>query len=139
VLAVDGKQQPSTPRLRRERELARRDETLLVRERKRDAALERPESRRETREADDGVQHDIGLGAVEQLGQVAPDLRQRREAVDRLGAGRGRDKFEPGVGRDDLERLAADRARRPEKGDPRHLLEVYDWIPPADYVKARIV
>src|SRR5439155_6953971 len=40
VLAVDGQEQPSTPLPRRQRQLARRDEAFLVRERERDTALE---------------------------------------------------------------------------------------------------
>ncbi len=32
-------------------------------------------------EADDGVQHDVGLGFLQELREVAADLRQRREAV----------------------------------------------------------
>ena len=53
VLAVDGQQQAPAPLPRRERELAGGDEALLVRERERDAALERPERRADAREADD--------------------------------------------------------------------------------------
>ena len=62
MLAVDRQEQPSPPLLRCERELAGSDEALLVGERERDAALERPERRREAREADDGVQDDVRLG-----------------------------------------------------------------------------
>ena len=94
VLAVDRDQRASAPLLRRERELAGGDEALLVRERERDAALERPHRRREPGEADDRVQHEVGLGALEQLGQVAPGLRQRREPVDRLRARRRGDELE---------------------------------------------
>ena len=57
-------------------------------------ALERPEGRRQAREADDCVEDDVRLGALEQLGQVAADLRQRREPVDGLRAGRGGDELE---------------------------------------------
>ena len=104
----------------RERELAGGDEALLVRERERDAALERPHRRREPGEADDGVEHEVGLGALEQLGEVAADLRERREPVDRLRARRRGDELELGVRVDHLDRLAPDRAGRAEQGDPLH-------------------
>jgi hypothetical protein len=84
VLAVDRQQQPSSPLPGRERELSRRDEALLVGERQRDPALERPERRRQPGEPDDRVQDDVWLRALEQLGRVAADLGVRREAVDRL-------------------------------------------------------
>ena len=120
VLAVDRDQLAPAPLLRRERELAGGDEALLVRERERDAVLERPHRRREPGEADDGVQDDVGLGALEQLGRVAADLRQRREPVDRRRARRGGDELELGMRVDHLDRLAADRAGRAEQGDPLH-------------------
>ena len=78
------------------------------------------------READDRVQDDVRLGAVEQLGEVAADLCQRREPVDRLRARGGRHQLELGVRADELERLAADGARGPQEGDCSHLLEVYE-------------
>ena len=53
VLAVDRDQEPSSPLSRAERELAGRDEALLVRERERDAVLERPERRANACESDD--------------------------------------------------------------------------------------
>ena len=99
MLGVDRQQQPSSPLLRCERELARGDEALLVREREIDAGLERPEGRRQAGEADDGVQDDIGLSALEQLREVASDLRQRRQAVDGLRAGGGGDELELRVAR----------------------------------------
>ena len=86
VLAVDRQQPPSAPLASGEREVTGGDEALLVREREVDAALERPDRDRQAREADDRVQDDVRLGAVEQLGQVAPGLRQRREPVDRRAA-----------------------------------------------------
>ena len=104
----------------RERELAGGDEALLVRERERDAALERPHRRGEAGEADDRVQHDVGSGALEQLGQVAAGLRERREAVDRLRARRRRDELELRVRADHLDRLTPDRPGRAEQGDPLH-------------------
>ena len=60
--------------------------TLAPDQGERDTVLERPERRRQAREADDRVEHDVGLRALEKLGQVAPDLRQRGEPVDRLEA-----------------------------------------------------
>ena len=99
MLGVHRQQQASSPLLRGERELARRDEALLVREREIDAGLERPEGRRQAGEADDGVQDDVRLGTLEQLGEVAADLRQRRQAVDGLRAGSSRDELELRVSR----------------------------------------
>jgi hypothetical protein len=83
VLAVDGQEPPPSPRLGGERELAGGHEALLVRKREIDAPLERPERDRQPGEADDGVEHDVVLGTLEQLGRVSSDLSQRREAVDR--------------------------------------------------------
>ena len=67
VLESTGSSKSSTPLLRGECELARGDEALLVREREIDARLERPQCCRQAREADDGVQDDVRLGALEQL------------------------------------------------------------------------
>src|SRR4051812_11544451 len=121
VLAVDRKDAAAAPFLGGERELARRDETLLVREREVDAVLERPERRVHAREADDGVQHDVGLRALEQRDEVAADLLQRRvDVVERRRAACGRAELEPWMRLDDLDRLAADRARGAEEGDPFH-------------------
>ena len=69
-------------------ELAGGDEALLVRERERDAVLERPERRVDAGEADDRVEDDVRLAALEQLGRVAADLDVldavlRRELVER--------------------------------------------------------
>jgi hypothetical protein len=83
VLAVDGKQSAAAAHLRGEREVARGDEALLVRKREVDAALERPQRRRKPGEPDDRVQHEVRLRPVEQLREVAADLRVRRKAVDR--------------------------------------------------------
>ncbi len=65
MLAVDRKQQPSTPLPRAQREIARGNETLLVRERERHTVLERPQRRPDAREPDDGVEHEVGLGRIE--------------------------------------------------------------------------
>ena len=97
MLAVDRDQRASPALARRQRELARGDEALLVRERERDAVLERPHRRGQPGEAERRVEDDVGLGALEQLGRVAADLRQRREAVDRRRAGGGGDELERGV------------------------------------------
>src|SRR2546421_1739303 len=120
VLAVEGEQQPSPAPPRLERELPRRHEALLVREREVDPALERPERRGKAGEADDGVQDEVGLSALEQLGEVAADLGQRRQPVDRLGAGRDGHELELRMCLDDLERLPADRAGGAEERDPPH-------------------
>ena len=101
-------------------QLACRDEALLVRERERHPALERPERSRQPGEADDRVEDDVRLGALEQLGQVAAHLRQRRQAVDRLRARRRGDELELGVRGDDLERLPPDRTGGTQEGDALH-------------------
>ena len=59
--------------------------------------LERPERRGQAGEADDRVQDDIRLGAVEQLGEVAPDLGERRETRRRAASPTLRHELEPGV------------------------------------------
>ena len=93
VLGIDREQEASPTLLRRERQVARRDEALLVRERERHASLERPERRTDSRKADDGVQDDVGLGALEELGQVAAcldvlDAVSRSELLEAARAGR---------------------------------------------------
>ena len=65
MLAVDRQQSASTPLKRREREVAGRDQALLVREGQVDAVLERPERGRQPRETDNGVQDDVRLRALE--------------------------------------------------------------------------
>ena len=122
VLAVDREQQAAPAALRGDRELAGRDEALLVRERERDAALERPERRPDAGEADDRVEDDVGLARVEELGGVAADLDvldavRGREVVERLRARRERAQLELRAALHDLERLAADRAGRTEESD----------------------
>jgi hypothetical protein len=71
--------------------------------------LQCPEGRREPGEPDHGVEDEVGLGPLEQLGQVTADLGDGREAFDRLGARRRGAELQLGMGRDDLERLAPDR------------------------------
>ena len=125
VLAVDGQQEPPTPRLGGDRELAGGDEALLVCERERDPRLERPERRLDAREPDDGVQHDVGLAPLEERHGVAADLHVLdvvvgSEVVKWRRAGLECAEGEIGVGRDDLHRLAADRAGGPQERDTSH-------------------
>src|SRR5256714_586201 len=124
VLAVDRQEEASAVGVGSPGQLAAGDEALLVREREVDAVLEAPERRPQAGEADDGVQDEVGRGALEQLGEVAADLRERREPVDRLRPRRGGDELELRMGLDDLERLPADRAGGPEERDPSHSVEV---------------
>ena len=87
--------------------------------------LERPERRAHACEADDGVEDDVGLAALEQLDRVAADLDVldavlRRELVERRRARLERAELELGMRGDDLDRLTADRARRAEECDASH-------------------
>ena len=82
--------------------------------------LERPERRRQPGEADDGVEDDVRLGALEQRGQVAADLRGRTPcsaASPSIGVEpeASAHELELGMRVDDLERLAADRAVAPSR------------------------
>ena len=70
MLAVDGKEEPTAPPPGSDGQIAGRDQALLVRQRERDAALERPQSGSDAREADDRIQDQIGLGGVEELESV---------------------------------------------------------------------
>src|SRR5512146_1929278 len=81
MLAVHRQDTAAAPLARCEGELPGGDEALLVRESEVDSALERPERRVDPREPDDGVEDDVGPGALEKLGQVAADLLQRRVDV----------------------------------------------------------
>ncbi len=72
MLAVDREDAAVAAPLRGKRKLAGRDEALLVREREVDAALERPEGRGNPREADDGVEDDVGPRPLEELGEIPP-------------------------------------------------------------------
>ena len=85
VLAVDRQQQAAAAAMGGDGELAGRDEALLVRERERDAALERPQRRLDAGEADDRVEDDVRLAGVEERGGGAADL-------DVLDAVRGRER-----------------------------------------------
>ena len=122
MLAVDGEQEPLPTTPGRQRELSGSDEALLVRERERHTALERPERRADPGEADHRVQHDVRLRAVEDLGRLAADLNvldtvRRGKLVERPRAGRERTDDKVGVGGDHLERLAADRSGRADDRD----------------------
>ena len=119
MLGVDRQQQASPTLVRAQGELTGCDEALLVRERQADAVLERPQGRTHTGEADDGVQDDVGLRRLEQLGQVAADLRVldavlRGERAEVGAAGRESAELELRIPLHHLDRLPADRAGRAE-------------------------
>jgi len=79
----------------------------------------------DSREADDGVEDDVGMRAVEQLGQVASYLLQGGvDVVERRRAGGRGAELELRVRLHDLDRLATDRARCSEQRDPLHGLSV---------------
>ncbi len=88
---------PASARAGRERELAGGDEALLVRERERDAVLERPHRRDQPGEAHDRVQDDVGLGraraarsGLPRSASAAPALRSAASRRSRRRA-RARD------------------------------------------------
>jgi hypothetical protein len=125
MLAVDRKEKPSPTLLRGYRELAGRDEALLVRERQRHAALERPQRRANAGEADDGVEHDVGVASLQEHTRISADLDVRDPVLRCEIVQRGRPrlegaKLELGVRGDDLDRLPADRSCRPEDCDASH-------------------
>jgi hypothetical protein len=112
VLAVDGQDPAASTLARRESELACRNETLLVREREVDAVLEGPQRGVDTGEADDRVEDYVWLRALEEFGEVAANLLQRRvDVVERRRAGRRRAELERRMRLDDLDRLTPDRPR----------------------------
>ena len=97
-----GQQQPSAPLPGLQRQIAGRDEALLVRERERDAALERPQRRADAGEADDGVEDEVGLGASRSSVTSPPtcdvlDAELGGELVERLRARGERADGEVGV------------------------------------------
>ena len=105
--------------------LAGRDEALLVRERERHAALERPQRRADPREADDRVEDNVRLAPLEELDGVAADLGVLdavlgRKAVEWRRARLQGAELELGMRLDDLDRLAADRAGRAEERHASH-------------------
>ena len=86
--------------------------------------LERPQRRVHAGESDDCVEDDVGLCTIQELGQVAADLLERRvDVVERRGAGRGGAQLQVRVRRDDLERLPPDRAGGAEEGDALHTIQ----------------
>ena len=97
MLTVDRDQEPAATLAGADRELAGRDQALLVREREQHALLERPHGGREPREPQRRVEDDVRLGALEQLRRITAHLRQRGETVDRLACRRSRPR---GPGRD---------------------------------------
>jgi hypothetical protein len=122
VLAVHRQQKPFSATPGVQSEISGCDEALLVRECERHPVVERPERGAYSCEADDGVQDDVGLGALEELRDVASDLRVldaevRGEPIERLRARRERTDREVVILGDDIERLATDRARRAEQGN----------------------
>src|SRR6478752_8519734 len=89
MLAVDGKDPPGAASANREREVAGSDEALLVCKREIDAVLERPQRGMDAREPDNRIQDHVRFRLVEQLGEVAADLLERRvDVVERRRAGR---------------------------------------------------
>ena len=128
VLAVDRDDRSAPPLPRAHRQLARGDEALLVRERERDAVLERPERRADARKADDGVEHHIGGASLQERRRITAhldvlDAVLGRERVERRRAGLERAELELGMRGDDVDRLPADRACRTEQGDASHRWE----------------
>ena len=150
VLAVDRQQQATAPLPRPDRELAGGHQALLVRERERHSVLERPERRADAREADDGVEDDVGRAPLEERDGIAADLDvldavRGRERVEGRAARLQRAELELGMACDDLDRLTADRAGRTEQRDASHAESMPDEsvqnvLPVcADYVSASSV
>ena len=128
MLAVHGQQLATAPLPCPDRQLARRHQALLVRERERHSLLERPESRADPREADDGVQHHVGRAAVEERDWIASDLDVRdaargSERLEGRAPGLQRTELELGMAFDDLDRLTPDRAGRTEQRNASHAVE----------------
>ncbi len=125
VLGVDRQQQASSPLPRLQRQGAGGDEALLVRERERDPALERPQGCADPGEADHRIQDDVRRRGLEQLREVAADLRVRdgllrgeRGEVGRPGGKSAQ--LELRVPLHDLDRLPANRAGGAEQRDSFH-------------------
>ena len=109
MLGVDGHDLAAArgPRLGHDR--ARRDEALLVREREALAGFERGERRGQAREADDRVEHDVGVGVRGELGErvgVVERTSGRRSAAtpnsarllrEQLGVAAGGERDDPVV------------------------------------------
>ena len=121
VLAVHRQQEPSPALPRRERELARRDEALLVRERERHASLERPERGWQApRTRRTAFRTTSGSARSRSSVRSPPTCVSGARPSIGCGSRRGRNQLEARVRLDDLDRLSTDRARRSEQGDSRH-------------------
>ena len=78
VLGVDGDDLAAARGARLGDDRPGRDQALLVRERETLARLQRGERRRQPREPDDRVEHDVGVGQRGELGEHARDRRRTR-------------------------------------------------------------
>ena len=120
VLAVDRDQRSSPALAGRQRELTRRDEALLVRERERDAVLERPHRRREPGEADVAFRTMSGSArSSSSVGSPPTCVSGARPSID-FEPERGGDELQRGVAGDHFDRLAPDRPGGTEERDSRH-------------------
>ena len=131
MLRVDGHDLAPTRSARFGDDRARRDEALLVREGEALPCTQRRECCREPCKADHGIEHDICVGVRGELrerGRIAGagacepgrDVEVGSLACEQLGVGsRGQcnHAVRVAVARQDVERLGADRARRPEDHD----------------------
>ena len=107
---------------------AARDQALLVGQREPLAVPQRAERRREAGEADDRVEHDVGLGMRGELlerrgvvaaeaGRIGTEAELRGLRRERLGVAARGQRDEPVIVRmaaQHVERLATDRSRRPQ-------------------------
>ncbi len=107
------------------------DQALLVGQREPLAGVERGEGRRQARESDHGVEHDVDVGERSQFGQhvrfpgarahrVGGNVELGRLPGQQLGVGTGRESDDAvlvAVLRKHVERLSTDRSRRSEDGD----------------------
>ena len=126
VLAVDGQQQPSAPLPRAQRELAGRDEALLVRERERRRRARAPTGSRRSRRS---RRRRSGRRPARPP-RAAPSGRRRPARVRRRARRPARSRsvepeasateLELWMRADDLDRLPADRAGRAEQRDSLH-------------------
>ena len=84
VLGVDGHDLAAARRARLGDDRARGDEALLVGEREALAGFQRAERRGQAGEADDRVEHDVGVGVRGELGERL-GVVEARNARDRVG------------------------------------------------------
>ena len=134
VLGVDGHDLAAARRPRLGDDRPGRDQALLVREREPLAGFERGDRRRQPGEADDRVEHDVGVGMRGELGEHArasstherarsggtPNSRAcSREQLDVAAGGERDDAVVVAVTGDDVERLGADRPVDPRITTPR--------------------